>query len=362
MRTQPIHGFDEPNEKMSKPLLNKVFYRLAGAEGVLSRNLAKKGSSDWSREAMKFHKAWQESLEENLSDLGLLDKLKRYDHHLPTLRRRLFRQRLRAGADRDPRWLRFGLADPCAWARAIASVVFTNWNTRIRWEPFTRVSPPPWTSSRAGMKARSSGLAAYGDPEILLDLVLEPFSPGAGQLPHPREQQHLLLAIPVDAVSQDRRCGGLSASARDRGHQLRSALCETDGHRYGRSRRRRGRQRQAESADLRDSRSESHLHLPEHGRRRLRHWRGFLAVPRGIEGPGAVSRRSISVRTTPTTPSAQQLRAAGLPFEHDPADRAGDRQAHSRRQGRRAFQRPHGVRPASARQSLDSCTTRPSRR
>src|SRR5262245_39394004 len=50
-RTKPIHGLKEPNQKMAKPLLNKVFYRLAGAEGVLSRNLAKKGSSDWSRES-----------------------------------------------------------------------------------------------------------------------------------------------------------------------------------------------------------------------------------------------------------------------------------------------------------------------
>src|SRR4030095_2226985 len=62
--------------------LNKVFYRLAAAEGVLSRNLAKKGSNDWSRESMKFHKSWQETLEESLKEIGLLAKLKRYDHHL----------------------------------------------------------------------------------------------------------------------------------------------------------------------------------------------------------------------------------------------------------------------------------------
>src|SRR4030095_10088557 len=68
-RTRPIHGLTEPNQKMAKPLLNKVFYRLAGAEGVLSRNLAKKGSNDWSRESMKFHKSWQETLEESLKEI-----------------------------------------------------------------------------------------------------------------------------------------------------------------------------------------------------------------------------------------------------------------------------------------------------
>src|SRR4030095_6211021 len=81
-RTQPIPGLVTPNEKREKRLLNKVFYRLAGVEGVLSRNVARRGSQDWSRDAMTYHKAWQDELEENLRKLGLLDKLKRYDHHL----------------------------------------------------------------------------------------------------------------------------------------------------------------------------------------------------------------------------------------------------------------------------------------
>ena len=45
-RTQPIPGLREPNEKMDKRLLNKVFSRLAGVEGVLSRNVARRGSQD----------------------------------------------------------------------------------------------------------------------------------------------------------------------------------------------------------------------------------------------------------------------------------------------------------------------------
>ena len=48
-RTQPIHGLTEPNEKMNKRILNRVFYRLVGSEGVLSRNMARKGSNSWGR-------------------------------------------------------------------------------------------------------------------------------------------------------------------------------------------------------------------------------------------------------------------------------------------------------------------------
>ena len=80
-RTQPIHGLKDPNQKMEKGPLHKLFYRMAGPESVISRNVARKGSSDWGREATKYHKVWQEILEENLRELGLLDKLKRYDHH-----------------------------------------------------------------------------------------------------------------------------------------------------------------------------------------------------------------------------------------------------------------------------------------
>ena len=80
-RTEAIHGLKEPNQKMEKGVLHKLFYRLASAEGVVSRNIAKKGSANWGRGAAQFHKIWQEKLEESLLELGLLGKLKRYDHH-----------------------------------------------------------------------------------------------------------------------------------------------------------------------------------------------------------------------------------------------------------------------------------------
>ena len=81
-RTQTIPGLKHPNDKVEKPYLHKLFYRLAGVEGVVSRNVARQSSQTWSREAMKYHKVWQDDLEENLKELGLQNKLKRFDHHL----------------------------------------------------------------------------------------------------------------------------------------------------------------------------------------------------------------------------------------------------------------------------------------
>ena len=57
---------------MDKSLPKRLFYRVAGAEGVLSRNMARKGSSDWVRESITYHKSWQEELEESLEDFGLV--------------------------------------------------------------------------------------------------------------------------------------------------------------------------------------------------------------------------------------------------------------------------------------------------
>ena len=59
-RAQIIPGLSNSNEKMEKPFVHKIFYRLAGVESVVSRNIARRGSDNWSQEAMKYHKIWQD--------------------------------------------------------------------------------------------------------------------------------------------------------------------------------------------------------------------------------------------------------------------------------------------------------------
>jgi len=179
-RTQPIPGLREPNERMDKRLLNKVFYRFAGVEGVLSRNVARRGSQDWSRDAMTYHKAWQDELEENLSELGLLDKLQRYDHHLSHA----------ANAFYASGYERALIATLDGYGSGLAGSICIGEGTRIR--RIHKVEYPhslgtfyESVTSSLGFKptrheGKIVGLAAYGDPNILLDAVLSRFQQTSG--------------------------------------------------------------------------------------------------------------------------------------------------------------------------------------
>ena len=78
----PIPGLREPNERMEKGFAKTLAYRVLASEGVVSRNVAKRGSEQWGREASAFHRKWHEELEAALDELGLLNKLKRVEHHV----------------------------------------------------------------------------------------------------------------------------------------------------------------------------------------------------------------------------------------------------------------------------------------
>ena len=78
----PVPGLSEPNERHEKGLLKTLAYRVLASEGVVSRNVAKRGSERWGREATKFHYRWQQELETALGELDSFQKLQRVEHHL----------------------------------------------------------------------------------------------------------------------------------------------------------------------------------------------------------------------------------------------------------------------------------------
>lgn len=180
VRNQSIPGLRHPNEKMGKRVLNKLFYRLVGREGVLSRNMAKRESISWSRDTMKYHHGWQEELENNLTTLGLLPKLKRYDHHLAHAAAAYFG----SGFDRAL------IATLDGYGSGLAGSICVGENGRIR--RIHRLEYPhslgtfyESVTSSLGFKpsrheGKIVGLAAYGDPEVLLDLVLSRFEQKPG--------------------------------------------------------------------------------------------------------------------------------------------------------------------------------------
>ncbi len=174
-RTHSIPGLVDTNEKMDKPFLNKMFYRLAGTEGMLSRNVAHKGSQVWSRDSITYHKMWQDELEKNLRDLGLADKLKRFDHHLSHS----------ANAFYASGYERALIVTLDGYGSGLAGSVSIGEGTRIRRihkleYPHSLGTFYESVTSSLGFKptrheGKIVGLAAYGDPSILLDLVMSRF-------------------------------------------------------------------------------------------------------------------------------------------------------------------------------------------
>src|SRR5262245_6351005 len=77
----PVPGLGDPNEKQEKGLLKNLAYKVLASEGVISRNVAKRGSEQWGRGAAQFHQQWSQQLEAGLEEVGLGGKLKRIEHH-----------------------------------------------------------------------------------------------------------------------------------------------------------------------------------------------------------------------------------------------------------------------------------------
>jgi carbamoyltransferase len=77
-----IHGLSHPNQRKRKGVLKELAYRLAGATPPLSRRVALHASASWARRASRSHRHWQEELEAGLARTGLTAPLRRSEHHL----------------------------------------------------------------------------------------------------------------------------------------------------------------------------------------------------------------------------------------------------------------------------------------
>ena len=170
-----VPGLPDPNEKVEKSFVHRMIYKLAGPEGVLSRNVAKRSSRAWKRDAMTYHKEWQEDLEDNLEGLGLRGKLRRYDHHLSHS----------AGAFFASGFEKALIVTLDGYGSGLAGSVCIGDGTKIRRihgieYPNSLGTFYESVTSSLGFKpsrheGKIVGLAAYGDPKILVDLVLSRF-------------------------------------------------------------------------------------------------------------------------------------------------------------------------------------------
>ncbi len=171
-RTAAIPGLQHPNEKMDKGLAKTLAYRVLAGDSVVSRNVAKRGSDQWGREAQAFHKKWHEELEGALGELGLLGTLKRYEHHITHAANAYYG----SGFDEALIVSLDGYGSGLAGA---ASVGRGGKIERRHGIAYPHSLGTFYESVTSGLGFRPSrhegkivGLAAYGDPKVLREVLL----------------------------------------------------------------------------------------------------------------------------------------------------------------------------------------------
>jgi carbamoyltransferase len=175
VRTGAIPGLKDPNEKMEKGLAKSLAYRVLAQESVISRNVAKRGSEDWGRDASQFHKKWHEELESELDGIGLLPKLKRVEHHASHAANAYYT----SGFDEAL------IVTLDGYGSGLAGSISVGRDGRI--ERVHDLEYPHslgtyYESVTSGLGFKPSrhegkivGLAAYGDPAVLKDVLLARF-------------------------------------------------------------------------------------------------------------------------------------------------------------------------------------------
>jgi carbamoyltransferase len=205
-RTSPVHGLKSPNQKMDKSSMKELFYRFAGGERGISRSVALRASKDWGERASEDHKKWQSELESGLSKLGLLGKLKRAEHHLSHS----------ANAYLASGYERALIVTLDGYGSGLAGSISLGENGKIRRLhnlkfPHSLGSFYEMVTSALGFHpdrhaGKIVGLAAYGDPKVLSDVLLARVvqTPGDFKLVenlNVRFAQHLAARFPMIDVA-----------------------------------------------------------------------------------------------------------------------------------------------------------------
>jgi carbamoyltransferase len=171
-RESAIHGLKNPNEMMEKGLLHNTFYRLSGAESMLSSYAATQGSKQWRQSALESFRRWEQELLSGLAGLGLESKIRRMDHHLSHAANAF----LTSGFERALCITLDG------YGSGLAGSVSEGHDGKIKRLhgvnfPNSLGSLYEHVTSSIGFKpgrheGKIVGLASYGDPKILSDVLL----------------------------------------------------------------------------------------------------------------------------------------------------------------------------------------------
>jgi carbamoyltransferase len=175
VRRDPVPGLADPNERMEKGLLKSLAYRVLASEGVVSRNVAKRGSEQWGRDVSAFHHRWQQELDAALTELQLQNKLKRIEHHLSHAANAFFT----SGFDEA---LIVTLDGYGSGLSGSVSIGREDRIERIHGQEYPHSLGTFYESVTSALGFQPSrdegkvvGLAAYGDPDVLGDIVRRRF-------------------------------------------------------------------------------------------------------------------------------------------------------------------------------------------
>jgi len=179
-RNADIPGLRHPNERMDKGFVKTLAYRLLANESVVSRNVAKRGSNRWGREATAFHRKWHEELEGALEEFGLLERLKRVEHHSSHAANAYYTSGFDPALIVTLDGYGSGLAGSISVGRADGI-------ERIHCLQFPHSLGTFYESVTSALGFQPSrhegkivGLAAYGDPAVLRDVLLSRFDQEEG--------------------------------------------------------------------------------------------------------------------------------------------------------------------------------------
>jgi carbamoyltransferase len=174
-RDVEIPGLKHPSERLDKGFVKSLAYRVLGHEGVVSRNVARRSSEQWGKEASAFHRKWQQELDGALAELGLSDRLHRIEHHLAHAANAYYG----SGFDRAL------IVTLDGYGSGLAGSVSKGCHdriTRLHGVEYPHSLGTFYESVTSGLGFQPSrhegkivGLAAYGDPAILRDLLLARF-------------------------------------------------------------------------------------------------------------------------------------------------------------------------------------------
>jgi carbamoyltransferase len=179
-RTLSIPGLADADQKMQKDALKAAGYWLLGYAPGVSDWMAARTARNWYAQASADHRHWQSELEDGLARFGLSDKLKRYEHHLAHAANAYLTSGLERALIITLDGYGTGLAGSVSLGeggkiKRLQNIAFPH-SLGMFYENIT---------AALGFKpdrhaGKIVGLAAYGDPTILRDVVLARIDQGDG--------------------------------------------------------------------------------------------------------------------------------------------------------------------------------------